>query len=68
MITHDIEEHKLRKGDIGTVVNCYSSGGAYEVEFVIAGGETVALLTLSEDDVRPRNNREILHVRELTPA
>ena len=68
VITGDIEEHKLRKGDVGTVVHRYSSGEAYEVEFVTAEGKTVALLTLPEDDVRERNSQEILHVRELTSA
>ena len=68
VLSHDIEEHGLKQGDIGAVVHCYSDGAAFEVEFVTAEGKTVALLTLTQADIRPMSNREILHVRELTPA
>jgi putative heme iron utilization protein len=37
----------------------------YEVEFVTGEGETVAVLTLGRDEVRPMEGREILHAREL---
>jgi hypothetical protein len=36
---------------------------AFEVEFVAADGTTIAVLTLSHEDVRPIRGREILHVR-----
>ena len=68
VLSRDIEEHGLKQGDIGAVVHCYSNGAAFEVEFVTAEGKTVALLTLTQTDIRPMSNREILHVRELTPA
>ena len=64
VLTHDIEEHGLERGDVGAAVHRYSDGAAYEVEFVTAEGKTVALLTLTEADVRPMNSGEILHVRE----
>ncbi|MGQ9629169.1 MAG: DUF4926 domain-containing protein [bacterium] len=66
VLTHDIEEHGLRLGDVGAVVHCYGDGAAFEVEFVTAEGRTVALLTLTQSDIRPVGGREILHVRELT--
>jgi len=65
VLTHDIAEHGLKQGDIGAVVHCYQNGAAFEVEFVTAEGRTLALLTLTTADVRPMNNREILHAREL---
>ncbi len=68
VLTHDIEEHNLKRGDVGAVVHCYSDGAAFEVEFVTAEGKTIALLTLTPTDIRPMNSREILHVRELTLA
>jgi hypothetical protein len=68
VLTHDIKEHNLARGDIGAVVHCYKNGAAFEVEFVTAEGKTVALLTLSPADIRPMRSREILHVRELIPA
>jgi hypothetical protein len=65
VLTHDIVGYELKKGDIGAVVHCYLDGTAYEVEFVTAEGRTMAVLTLSLDDIRLMNNREILHVREI---
>ncbi len=67
VLTHDIPEHDLRKGDVGAVVHCYADGAAWEVEFVTAEGTTVAVLTLSAADIRPMGNHEILHARELAP-
>ena len=65
VLTHDIQEHGLRQGDIGAVVHCYEDDAAFEVEFVTAEGKTVAVLTLSQSDVRLMAAREILHVREM---
>jgi hypothetical protein len=64
VLTRDMPHHKLRAGDVGTVVYVYRTG-AYEVEFVSAGGETLAVLTVTESDVRAMDRREILHVRNL---
>jgi len=68
VLTRDLEEYGLKQGDIGAVVHTYRDGAAFEVEFVTAEGETVALLTLTQADVRPMSPREILHVREFAPA
>ena len=35
------------------------------VEFVTGGGGTIAVVTLSESDIRPMQGKEILHVRTL---
>ena len=64
VLTHNIEEYGLRKGDVGAVVHVYLDEKACEVEFVSGQGETVAVLTLSADEVRPLAGREILHARE----
>jgi len=65
VLAHDIEEYDLKSGDIGAVVHSYKNNMAYEVEFITGEGETIAVLTLAPDDVRPMREREILHVREL---
>lgn len=65
VLTQDLEEYNLRRGDIGAVVHCYSDGVTFEVEFATAEGRTVALLTLSRADIRPVGGKEILHVRGL---
>jgi hypothetical protein len=64
-LTQDWAELGLRLGDIGAVVHVHGRNEAYEVEFVALNGETIALLTLPADAVRPIRPREIAHVREL---
>ena len=68
VLLHDIEKHGLTEGDIGAVVHSYKDGKIFEVEFVTAGGATIALLTLKENEIRPMLSKEILHVRELEAA
>lgn len=65
VLTRDVPEHGLAEGDVGTIVHAYKDGRAYEVEFTLASGDTVAVLTLEAEDVRPRGGREILHTRDL---
>ena len=65
VLTHDLPSAHLRSGDIGAIVHRYGPGG-YEVEFVTGGGDTVAVLTLSDADVRPLAAGEILHARPLS--
>ena len=67
VLTHDLEEHHLKQGDVGAVVHCYLGDG-FEVEFVTGEGRTAALLTLTEADIRPMGDREILHAREIKSA
>lgn len=65
VLTRDLPEHGLARGDVGTIVHVHRGGEAFEVEFVLASGETVAVVTLEASDVRPRTGREILHTRSL---
>lgn len=65
VLSRNLPDHGLAEGDVGTIVHIYSDGEAYEVEFALASGETVAVLTLDANDVRPRTGREILHSRTL---
>jgi len=65
VLTHDIDEYSLKQGDIGAVVHRYSDSAAFEVEFITAEGRAIALLTLTQADIRPIAGGEILHVREL---
>lgn len=68
VLTHDVPEHGLKRGDVGAVVHRYADRKAFEVEFVTAEGKTVAVLTLTEADIRPMGSREILHARQLASA
>ena len=68
VLTHDIEDHGLKSGDVGTVVHCYGDKIGFEVDFVTAEGKTIAVLTLTKEDIRPFVRSEILHTREVVPA
>jgi hypothetical protein len=64
VLAHDVPEHGLRAGDLGTVVEVYPVGGV-EVEFVRGSGVTQAVLTLSERNVRKIDSRDLLATRRL---
>lgn len=65
VLLHDVDAHGLERGYIGAVVHRYSGDETYEVEFATGKGETVAVLTLGRDEIRPMDQREILHARKL---
>ena len=61
----DLREHGLRRGDVGTVVLVHDLEG-YEVEFLTLDGDTVAVVSLFAEQVRPVGGlREIAHARPL---
>ena len=68
VLRRPLPEHNLEAGDIGTVVYVYENEKAVEVEFVTGEGSTVAVVTLSLNDVRSLGQKEILHVRDLLAA
>ncbi len=68
VLTTDIPERDLRAGDIGTVVLVHQGGLGYTVEFITLSGDTVAVVTLSADQVRPIRPNEIAHARALVAA
>jgi hypothetical protein len=67
VLNKNIPEHSLLLGDVGTVVHIYPESQAFEVEFVTGLGKTIAVLTLTSEDVRPVAS-EILHVRSIAKA
>lgn len=68
VLKRDLSKHGLERGDVGTVVHRYGSGEALEVEFMTGEGETVGVLTLDAEDVRPMLSKEVLHARSLGPT
>lgn len=65
ILTCHLPEHGLARGDIGMVVLVHKEGKGYEVESMTLDGETIAIITLTADQVRPNKPREIAHVRDL---
>lgn len=54
VLNKDFPEHGLSSGQIGVVVHVFSRPDtAYEVEFCNPDGETIAMVTLHEEDMRP---------------
>lgn len=66
VLKSDIKRYDLKKGDLGTVVHVYKDGKSVEVEFVRADGKTMAVITLTSEDIRKLAKNEMLHARELT--
>ena len=67
VLTVALPEHHLRPGDVGTVVLSHDGRG-YEVEFVTLDGETVAIVSLTPDQLRCVGQGEIAHVRPVEAA
>lgn len=65
VLTADLPEHGLERGDLGTVVLAHAGGEGYEVEFVTLGGETVAVVSLRASQVRPIAEGEIGNARRM---
>jgi hypothetical protein len=53
-VVNDLPDEKLTAGMVGTIVHVFHEPRlAYEVEFSDADGQTVAMLPLTPDQVRP---------------
>ena len=68
----DLPEHKLRSGDVATIVE-YHPGRpgqepGYTLEVFSAVGATVAVVTVRQSQIEPLKSNEVLHVRPLVAA
>ncbi len=60
VLTKNLPERNLVKGDVGTIVDSYENGRGYEVEFITLSGETVSVKTLCKNDIRQINPKAIV--------
>jgi len=65
VLTADIPGENFQQGDVGTVVLVHGAGAGFEVEFATLVGETLAVVTVQADSVRPVGDNEIAHVRRV---
>ena len=65
VLTEDLPDYDLVAGDVGTIVLVHNGGRGYEVEFVALNGQTLAVVSLHADQVRPIGAREIAHARSV---
>jgi len=67
VLTRDIPDAGLRRGDLGAIVEVHGPN-AFEVEFVAASGRTQALVTLTGDDIRQVVDSDLVSVRSVEKA
>jgi hypothetical protein len=65
VLTVDLPDHRLKAGDVGTVVHIYGTGEAYEVEFFTLDGQTLDVITVESEQVRPVAPMEVMHARRV---
>jgi hypothetical protein len=63
VLTKHFPDDGLEAGDVGWVVLVHSDGAGFEVEFLTLSGETVSVVTVSADAIRPVAPKEIAHAR-----
>ncbi len=63
VLTKDLPEEGFVAGDAGTVVHVYDGGVAYEVEFFSLDGETLSVVTVPSEALRPVGKGEVAHSR-----
>lgn len=61
-ITVDLPNYKLRRGQVGTVVEILADGAAYEVEFCDREGRTYELVGLRPEQIM------VLHYAPVAPS
>jgi hypothetical protein len=62
VLDQDLPEEGLKRGDVGTIVHVLAPG-VFLVEFVLASGETAALVELKDSDIRPGAGSDLGSVR-----
>ena len=65
VLTKDLPNNGLRKGDVGTVVDIHQNGAGFTVEFMTLDGQTVAVLTLFASQIRAIEKGEMSHSRPI---
>jgi hypothetical protein len=68
VLTVDLPEHGLQAGDVGVVMLVIGEHSGYSVEFLTLQGETVAVIAVYADPVRPIEADEMIHVRKRVSA
>ena len=53
VLTQDLPDYGLQAGDVSVVVHIFKDGRAYEMEFFTLDGETLEVVTVDADQVRP---------------
>ena len=65
VLTKDLPDAAFKSGDVGTVVMVHQGDAGYEIEFTTLTGDTLAVMTVPADAVRPVTANEIPHARRV---
>ena len=68
VLLKNIPDKRLKKGDVATVVEHHpseTSNDGYTLEVFNAIGDTIAVVTVSETDIEPLRESEVLSVRTM---
>jgi len=69
VLLHDMPAEGLRAGDVGVVVEVFRGGESappgYMVEFMTLTGETVSVVDVTADEVRPVSERDMPQARAM---
>ncbi len=68
VLSKDIPEKRLKKGDVATIVDYHpvaEGEDGYSLEVFNAVGDTIAVITLEESAIEPLTEDEIFNVRSL---
>lgn len=72
ILTQNIQDQELVAGDMGTIVEHHPATGehpeGYEVECFAGNGETIAVVSVPANGLRPATSQDVLHVRQLSPS
>jgi hypothetical protein len=67
-LREDLPHYKLHRGDVATIVEHHpvtKGEDGYSLEVFNAVGETIAVLVVSESQIEPLTNNEVLQIRVL---
>lgn len=71
MLLKDFPEKKLKKGDIGTIVDFHPSsthGNGYSLEIFNAVGDTIDVIIVSENEIDYLKTNQVLSARAIEAA
>ena len=72
VLLRDVPEEGLRAGDVGVVVEVFRGRAGvppgYMIEFMTLTGETVAVVDVTADAVRPVSQRDMPQARAIVPG
>lgn len=63
VLTESLPALGLQAGDVGWVVMVHGEESGFEIEFVTLSGETISVVTVPAEAVRPVRAKEIAHAR-----